>query len=54
MELGLKSMFVPKGKHNWLTTESIRLGCNIVEVPMGYLSNIQSKGKCRTNRRENL
>ena len=32
---------IPKGKHNWLTTESIRLGCNIIEVPMGYLTNIQ-------------
>lgn len=46
VELGLKStVFVPKGKHNWLTTESIRLGCNIIEVPMGYLSNIQSKAR---------
>ena len=36
---------VPKGKHNWLTTESIRLGCNIIEVPMGYLNVIQSASK---------
>jgi hypothetical protein len=45
-DLGLKStVTVPKGEHNWLTTESIRLGCNIIEVPMGYLTNIQSKAK---------
>ena len=40
-DLGKTTVTVPKGKHNWLTTESIRLGCNIIEVPMGYLTNIQ-------------
>jgi hypothetical protein len=36
---------VPKGKHTWLTDEAIRLGCNIIEVPMGYLTNIQAKAR---------
>ena len=45
-DLGKKAtVTVPKGKHNWLTTESIRLGCNIIEVPMGYLTNIQAKAR---------
>ena len=31
-DLGKKAtVTVPKGKHNWLTTEAIRLGCNIIE-----------------------
>jgi len=45
-DLGKKAtVTVPKGKHTWLTDESIRLGANIIEVPMGYLSNIQAKAK---------
>ena len=45
-DLGKKAtVTVPKGKHNWLTTEAIRLGCNIIEVPMGYLTNIQAKAR---------
>ena len=45
-DLGKKAtVTIPKGKHNWLTTESIRLGCNIIEVPMGYLTNIQYQAK---------
>jgi hypothetical protein len=36
---------VPKGQHTWLTDESIRLGCNVIEVPMGYLSVIQKKAR---------
>jgi hypothetical protein len=45
-DLGLKStVTVPQGKHTWLTEESIRLGCNIIEVPMGFLTNIQAKAR---------
>lgn len=42
---------VPKGQKTWLTIESERLGCNIIQVPMGYLSNIQAKAKryCEEN-----
>lgn len=36
---------VPKGKRYWLTDEAEKLGANIIEVPMGYLSNIQHKAK---------
>ena len=45
-DLGKKAtVTIPQGKHNWLTTEAIRLGCNIIEVPMGYLTNIQAKAR---------
>lgn len=45
-DLGKKStVTIPQGTHTWLTDEAIRLGCNIIEVPMGYLTNIQSKAK---------
>ena len=42
---------VPKGKRYWLTDEAEKLGCKIIEVPMGYLSNIQHKAKvyCQEN-----
>lgn len=36
---------VPKGKRYWLTNEAERMGANIIEVPMGFLTNIQSKAK---------
>ena len=43
---------VPKGKRYWLTDEAEKLGCNIIEVPMGYLTNIQAKARyyCEDNR----
>lgn len=45
-DLGKKAtVTIPKGNHTWLTDEAIRLGCNIIEVPMGYLTNIQAKAK---------
>lgn len=45
-DLGKKAtVTIPQGTHTWLTDEAIRLGCNIIEVPMGYLTNIQSKAK---------
>ena len=42
---------VPKGARYWLTDEAEELGCNIIEVPMGYLTNIQHKAKkyCEEN-----
>jgi hypothetical protein len=36
---------VPKGARYWLTDEAEKLGANIIEVPMGYLSNIQHKAR---------
>ena len=45
-DLGKKAtVTVPKGTRYWLTDEAEKLGCNIIEVPMGYLTNIQSKAK---------
>ena len=45
-DLGKKAtVTVPKGTHYWLTDEAIKLGANIIEVPMGYLTNIQAKAK---------
>jgi len=42
---------VPKGKRYWLTDEAEELGANIIEVPMGYLTNIQHKARvyCEEN-----
>ena len=51
-DLGRKcTVTVPKGKHYWLTDEAIKLGCNIIEVPMGFLTNIQAKARyyCEDN-----
>ena len=51
-DLGRKcTVTVPKGKHYWLTDEAIKLGCNIIEVPMGFLTNIQAKARyyCEEN-----
>ena len=51
-DLGRKcTVTVPKGKHYWLTDEAIKLGCNKIEVPMGYLTNIQAKARyyCEDN-----
>jgi len=45
-DLGRKStVTVPKGKRYWLTDAAEELGCNIIEVPMGFLTNIQAKAK---------
>ena len=42
---------VPKGEKTWLTIEAEKLGCNIIQVPMGYLTNIQAKARyyCEEN-----
>ena len=51
-DLGRKcTVTVPKGEKTWLTIESERLGANVIQVPMGYLSNIQHKAKvyCEEN-----
>lgn len=45
-DLGKKcTVVVPKGKHYWLTDEAIDKGANVIEVPMGFLTNIQSKAR---------
>ena len=51
-DLGRKcTVTVPKGTRYWLTDKAEELGCNIIEVPMGYLTNIQHKAKlyCQEN-----
>jgi len=51
-DLGRKcTVTVPKGEKTWLTIEAEKLGCNIIQVPMGYLSNIQHKARvyCEEN-----
>ena len=42
---------VPQGKRYWLTDAAVELGCNIIEVPMGFLTNIQAKARyyCQDN-----
>lgn len=45
-DMGRKcTVTVPQGKRYWLTDEAEELGCNIIEVPMGFLTNIQAKAK---------
>ena len=45
-DLGRKcTVTVPQGKRYWLTDKAEDLGCNIIEVPMGFLVNIQAKAK---------
>lgn len=45
-DLGKKAtVTIPKGTRYWLTEEAEKLGANIIEVPMGYLTNIQAKAK---------
>jgi len=39
------TVFVPKGERHWLTNKSEELGAKIIEVPMGFLSNMQGKAK---------
>jgi hypothetical protein len=36
---------IPKGERYWLTDAAEELGANIIEVPMGFLTNIQAKAK---------
>ena len=42
---------VPQGKRYWLTDEAEKLGANIIEVPMGFLTHIQyvAKEYCMDN-----
>jgi len=45
-DMGRKcTVTVPQGKRYWLTDAAEELGCNIIEVPMGFLTNIQAKAK---------
>lgn len=45
-QLGCKStIFVPKGKTTPITQKCIELGSNVIQVPMGYLSNLHYKSK---------
>ena len=45
-DLGKKcTVTVPKGERYWLTDKAEEIGANIIEVPMGYLTNIQAKAK---------
>lgn len=45
-DLGKKAtVIVPKGKRSWLTDKSEKLGANIIEVPMGFLSHCKSAAK---------
>jgi hypothetical protein len=45
-DLGKKAtVFVPKGERLWLTNKAEELGAKIIEVPMGFLSNMQGKAK---------
>ena len=51
-DMGRKStVTVPQGKRYWLTDAAEELGCNIIEVPMGFLTNIQAKARyyCQEN-----
>jgi hypothetical protein len=51
-DMGVKcTVTVPKGKRYWLTDDAENLGCKIIEVPMGYLTNIQHKARvyCEEN-----
>ena len=45
-DLGRKAtVTIPEGQRYWLTHKSEELGANIIEVPMGFLTNIQAKAK---------
>ena len=45
-DLGRKAtVTVPQGQRHWLTYKAEELGANIIEVPMGFLTNIQAKAK---------
>ena len=36
---------VPQGERYWLTDKAVEVGANIIEVPMGFLTNIQYEAK---------
>ena len=45
-DLGKKcTVTIPQGERYWLSDVAEELGANIIEVPMGYLTNIQAKAK---------
>ena len=45
-DMGKKcTVTIPQGERYWLSDAAEELGANIIEVPMGYLTNIQSKAK---------
>ena len=45
-DLGRKAtVTIPEAQRYWLTHKSEELGANIIEVPMGFLTNIQAKAK---------
>ena len=45
-DLGKKcTVTIPQGERYWLSDAAEELGANIIEVPMGYLTNIQAKAK---------
>ena len=45
-DLGRKAtVTIPEGQRYWLTHKSEELGANIIEVPKGFLTNIQAKAK---------
>ena len=51
-DLGKKcTVAVPKGQKTWLTIAAEEVGANIIQVPMGFLSNIQHKARvyCEEN-----
>ena len=51
-DMGRKcTVTVPQGKRDWLTDAAEELGCNIIEVPMGFLTNIHAKARyyCQDN-----
>ena len=51
-DMGRKcTVTVPQGERYWLTDAAVELGCNIIEVPMGFLTNIQAKARyyCQEN-----
>ena len=51
-DLGRKAtVTVPQGQRYWLTYKAEELGANIIEVPMGFLTNIQAKARyyCQEN-----
>ena len=45
-DLGKKcTVTIPQGERYWLSDAAEELGANIIEVPMGFLTNIQAKAK---------
>jgi hypothetical protein len=45
-QLGCKSsIFIPRGELTEISKKCIELGSNIIQVPMGYLSNLHHKSK---------